>query len=422
MSQTPDRLRHSLGSQIAVQALRLVISIGLSGWLARYLGPTSLGKLSYALALVGLVAPLGNLGVPGSLSALLCETPQLPGLTPTALLIELAGTAIIALTLLPVAFFSQDPIIAILIAIAVLGNLFSSVEVLEAELLVEQRGTLLARIGLFPLFANALLTSFAILLQAPLIIFGWLQMLQAMLRACCVGFVRSSRETLQQLSQVNAKAATALIKRGLPLVVAGLSVSFYMRSDQVMLQWLKGAEAVGQYSVAVKISETLYFLPMILSTTYFSRVGKAGSLQLANQELKRLYQYSWLLGIAMMLANIVIFPPMIPVLFGDSFEQAQLALCYSGPAAFAVSMGYASSCWLQLLKLEWIATARTGLGALVNVVLNFALIPKFGATGAAVATSISYLVATFAITLLLNKSSRRNTLLLLYPFALENPG
>ena len=33
-----------------------------------------------------------------------------------------------------------------------------------------------------------------------------------------------------------------------------------MKSDQVMLEWLKGSEDLGQYSVAVKLSESLYFL------------------------------------------------------------------------------------------------------------------------------------------------------------------
>jgi len=39
----------------------------------------------------------------------------------------------------------------------------------------------------------------------------------------------------------------------------------YMKSDQVMLEWLRGPEDVGQYSVAVRVAESLYFLPVVLS-------------------------------------------------------------------------------------------------------------------------------------------------------------
>jgi O-antigen/teichoic acid export membrane protein len=416
MANYPDRLRHSLGSQIAVLGLKLVISVGISGWMSRYLGPVNLGKLSYASALVGLLAPLGSLGVQGSLSALLCEQKPLPGLVLTAFLIELIGTVIIALVLLPVAFFSGDHMIATLIAIAVLGNLFSSVEVFETELLILQRGTLLARIGLLQTLTNALLTSGAILLQAPVLAFGWLQVAQSIVRAVFLGLLDPCRQSLHQFRQVCLPAAKQLIRRGLPLLIAGLSVSLYMKSDQVMLQWLKGSGAVGQYSVAVRMSETLYFLPMILANTYFSRIGKAISALATAQEVKKLYQYSWLLGFGMMLSNIMLLPFMVPILFGPQFHQAQQALALSGPAAFAVALGCASSSWLQLKKLEWVSTARTATGAAANVILNFALIPSFGAAGAAIATSISYFVATFAITMVVNKETRINTLLLLNPF------
>jgi O-antigen/teichoic acid export membrane protein len=416
MVDPPDRLRHSLGSQVAALSLKLVVSIGIGGWMSRYLGPNDLGKLSYASALVGLLAPLGSLGVQGSLSALLCQEKPAPGLVPTAFLIEIIGTLIIALVLLPVAFFSRDRVIATLISISILGNLFSSVEIFETELLILQRGTLLARIGLFQTLTNALLTSGAILLRAPLIGFAWLQVVQSALRALFLATLRPCRQSLKQFRQIYLSTAMQLIERGLPLLIAGLSVALYMKSDQVMLQWLKGSEAVGQYSVAARMSETLYFLPVILANTLFSRIGKATSVITTAMEVKRLYRHSWLLGFGMMFVNIGLLPFTIPIIFGSEFKPSQLTLALMGPAAFAVSTGCASSAWLQLRKQEWISTARTATGALINVMLNFTLIPTFGASGAAMATSISYLVATFALTMAFNKETRENTLLLLNPF------
>ena len=85
--------------------------------MARYLGPQSLGTLSYVAALVGMLGPLGNLGVKGSLSAMLCEEQSLPGLLGSALLIELAGTLVIALVLIPFAWSAKDPAIMGLIGL-----------------------------------------------------------------------------------------------------------------------------------------------------------------------------------------------------------------------------------------------------------------------------------------------------------------
>jgi O-antigen/teichoic acid export membrane protein len=416
MSDLPDRLRHSLGSQFSVQGLKLALTVGITGWMSRYLGPADFGKLSYATALAGIFAPFGSLGVQGSLAALLCHPSRLSGLVPTAFLIELLGTGVVALALLPFALSSQDSMVAALICIAVVGNLLNSAEVFETELLILQRGTLIARIGFFQILVSAFLSSGAILLKAPLLVFGWIQIAPLALRAYFLAALAPSGQIFQNLGQINRKAASKLITRGLPLLIAGLSVSLYMKSDQVMLQWMKGSDAVGQYSVAVKVAELFYFLPVMLSSTYFPRIARQQKAVSSNLELKRLYRFSWLLGAAIMLANIFILPLLIPFVFGPDFQEAKIVLAFSGPASFAVATGCASSSWLQIKNLEWISTLRTGFGAVANILLNIFLIPRFGPSGAAIATSASYILATFATTMIINKETRQNTLLLLYPF------
>lgn len=417
MAELTDRLSHSLLSQVSVQALKLLVSIGIGGWTARYLGPANLGKLSYVAALVGVLAPLGSLGVQGSLSTLLCQQPRLPGLVSTALLIELAGTVVIASALLPFALSTKDPLIAALIMIAVVGNLFNSAEVFETELLNRQRGTVLARLGLLQTIAVAFLSATALLLQAPLLAFGWLQVVQSMLRAWLLGSVLRGRYFLADFRAACIPTALVLIKRGLPLLMGGLSVSLYMKGDMVMLQWLEGPSAVGQYSVAVRVAESLYFLPVMLASTYIPRIGN-GNLNIAkNLELQQLYLLAWLLGMGMVGMTILILPLFIPLVFGPDYHQAQVALAISGPAAFAVSTGCASSVWLQLNNLEWISTARVVVGCIINIALNLILIPRLGTAGASLATSISYLLATFGVMMLYSRATRRNSISLLFaPF------
>ena len=183
----------------------------------------------------------------------------------------------------------------------------------------------------------------------------------------------------------------------------------------VMLQWLKGSSAVGQYAVAVKVFESLYFLPVILANTYMPRVGKGDMDFAKNPELRQLYKLAWLLGIGMMLVSVFVLPFAIPIVFGPNYQQAQQVVALAGPAAFAVATGCASSCWLQLNNLEWISTARTAVGAVSNIALNLLLIPRFGPGGAAVATNISYIASVFLFMMIYNTETRRNTVSLLLP-------
>ncbi len=55
--------------------------------------------------------------------------------------------------------------------------------------------------------------------------------------------------------------ATGMIRDAWPLLLAGVSVSIYMRIDQVMLGKLAGLDAVGAYGAAAKVSEIWYFVP-----------------------------------------------------------------------------------------------------------------------------------------------------------------
>ena len=383
--------------------------------MTRYLGPQKFGSLSYVAALVGLLGPLGNLGVKGSLSALLCEERPLPGLLGSALIIELIGTLVIAVVLIPFVWTADDAVIVGLIVLAVLGNLLSSSEVFEVELLNREQGTQLARVGMIQTIAGAVFSVLALLVQAPLIVFGCLPVLQAVIRGWLLVVAVQAQTLLPLLKQATWKTSVALIQRGWPLLLAGLSVMLYMKSDQVMLEWLRGPEDVGQYSVAVRVAESLYFIPVVLANTFVPKIAQRSSDFASNPDLRQLYRSAWLLGIGMMVTSMLLLPPFIPVVFGNEFQPAKAALIWLGPAAFAVSTGCANDSWLNIQGFQKLIAQRSFIGAVTNVALNIVLIPRLGFVGAAFATSVSQLVSVYAIGLF-RKEISSNLSKLAFPF------
>ena len=412
---TPDRLRHSLLSQGGAQVFKLVVAIGIGGWMARYLGPQNLGTLSYVAALVGLLGPLGNLGVKGSLSAMLCEEQPLPGLLGSALLIELAGTLVISLVLIPFAWSARDPVIVGLIGLGVVGNLLSSSEVFEVELLNRQRGTQVARASTVQTIFGAVFSVLALLVQAPLLVFGGLPVLQAAIRGWSLAVAAQAAKPLQLLKQASWKTSCALIQRGWPLLLAGLSVMLYMKSDQLMLEWLRGSEDVGQYSVAVRVAESLYFLPVVLSGTFLTRIGRGQGEFHTDPALRQLYRTAWFLGVGMTVTSMVLLPPLIPLVFGDQFLPAKSALIWLGPASFAVATGCASGAWLNTQGHQKIIAQRSIIGALVNIFFNLLLIPRMGFIGAAFATSVSQFASVYLVGVF-QRGVSKNLTFLAFPF------
>lgn len=413
-----DRLRHSLLSQGAAKLFSLLVAIGIGGWTARYLGPQQLGTLTYAAALVGLLGPLGNLGVKGSLSALLCEKNPLPGLLGSALLIEIIGTIVIAILLIPFAFYADNTTLFGLLLFGILGNLMRSSEIFEIEILNRGQGTKLARIGTIQTTFGAIFSSIFIILQSPLIFFGALPAIKETIKSLLLITSAKAINLVLLLQQANWKTCLALIKRGWPLILSGLSIVIYMKSDQIMLEWIKGSADLGQYSVAVKLSESLYFLPVLLSRTFLPRIGRGSGIFEKDINLRQLYRLAWVSGIGMSLTSIFLLPLVIPIVYGDKFIPATAALICLGPAAFSVSTGCASAAWLNTKGFQNIIAVRTALGAFTNITLNLLLIPFLGLIGAALATSISQFVSVFALGLF-RKETSKNLKNLLFPFCIS---
>ena len=413
-----DRLRKSLLSQIGSKLFSLAVAIGIGGWTARYLGPSALGTLSYVGAMVGMLGPLGNLGVKGSLSAMLCDNPPLPGLLGTALFIELVGTALVALVLVPVALLAKDPLTPALLGLAVLANLFNSAEVFEAELFNRHRGSLVGMADFTQTLIGAVASSAALLLQAPLLLFGALPAFQSLFRSCSLYRAVGAMSLLSLLASAHWTAARQLIQRGWPLMMSGFAIMIYMKSDLLMLQWLRSSEEVGQYSVAVRVAESLYFLPMVLSQTYLPRLSLKTSplnAKIDSAVWHQLCQLSCLLGLAMAVGTLIPLAKLLPLVFGEKFRNSVVALQLLSPAAIAVSAGCVSGVVLNLQDCRRVLAFRTAIGAAVNIILNAVLIPHYGIAGAAAATTLSQFVAAYALGLLLNET-RQIHIILFWPW------
>jgi len=76
----------------------------------------------------------------------------------------------------------------------------------------------------------------------------------------------------------------------------------------------------------------------------------------------------------------------------------------------------ASSQYLIAEDYAKISFYRTFIGAIVNIVLNIIMIPKYGINGAAVATLVSYFVSVFSIVLI--PKTCKNSILILKSLSL----
>ncbi|WP_232288180.1 polysaccharide biosynthesis C-terminal domain-containing protein [Nodularia spumigena] len=170
-----------------------------------------------------------------------------------------------------------------------------------------------------------------------------------------------------------------------------------MKIDQIMLGEMVDASAVGLYSAATRISEVWYFIPMAITSSVAPAIyaAKEVSEELYYQKIKKLIRVLVLISIVVAVPMSFLSERIITMLFGNSYAAAGSILAIHIWASLFVSMGVATGVWFISEGLTHEAFQRNLIGAATNILLNLFLIPAYAGVGAAIATVISYGIASF---------------------------
>jgi O-antigen/teichoic acid export membrane protein len=203
----------------------------------------------------------------------------------------------------------------------------------------------------------------------------------------------------------SSEIAKVLIKDCWPMVVSGLFVIIYMKIDQVMIKEMLNAEALGIYSVAVKLSEAWYFIPTVIATGLFPWVleAKAASKEIYMNIIKKLFILMNVVSFGAGVFAYLFSYQIIELLFGREYLESAAVLTLHIWGGVFISLGIIRSKWIVIENLQYLIVYFISIGMIVNVILNFILIPQYGIYGAAVATLVSQFIGTMVAPLFFRK-------------------
>lgn len=384
--------------------VRVLLSFALMALIARYLGPRGFGALSYIFSIVGLLSPLTSFGLDVITLRRLVSDPADEGRTlGTAMTIRGAGAtmALAAAIGFIFAFGGPDGVTLGLAAFAALVLPFQSTAALDTYLKAKEKMTWIAAPKMVVRGIMAVATIGVVVGGGTLSSFVALRVLQAALIAlAAVGAyaVVSGRIRLT----VDAAQIRSMLGEGMPLFLSSIAIIVYMRIDQVMLGQLASGEALGQYSVAVSVSECVFFIPMVLQAVFYPSLVRAWTTasETWHDELQHYYDVAALTMLALTLAVTGFATVGVTPLLGSSYKSAIPMIWILALSIPFVGLGVARTTYLTIQGWLWSAPLAAVLGTLVNVGLNFYLIPAWGGSGAAVATVVSYWLAAHGTCLL----------------------
>jgi O-antigen/teichoic acid export membrane protein len=181
-----------------------------------------------------------------------------------------------------------------------------------------------------------------------------------------------------------------------PLALTGLFVAFYSYIDSVILGYWGMITETGWYNAAYKIIFVTLIPAGLISGSFYPVLSKF--FKESKEKLQKIWSYQLeimiLLALPLMVGGMVLAPKIIyflyPLDFTPSILAFQILIITAGLIFLNRPFSDVMIACNQQKKTFWI----TLFGALVNIILNLILIPKYSLYGAAWATVITYILVS----------------------------
>ncbi|MDC3212131.1 flippase [Pseudoalteromonas distincta] len=375
--------------------------------LARIAGPDAFGQYAYILSIASLFLPLCIMGLNNIVTKYIVKNPSNAHYyLKSALVVRLSG-AILSLVLglmLVLVLNSQHSKLIILL---ILLQSFSVFYVIEFYFLAKQQVTILLKIRTFTLIALNIVKCIVILNGSSLNLLITLQGLEYVLIGGSYVFVYIHGKHHNLIKRNTSKRSyLALAQKGKWLLFSGIAATIYLKIDQIMLANLLDTHAVAYYAAASKLSEVWYVFPVLIANAFTAQLShlKSNSDLKYHTLLQQLIATLTVTALLLSIATYFIAPTLISLIYGDQYSSSATILSIHIFASIFIFQRAILSKWLIIERLYKYSLVSSLCGAVTNIVLNALLIPKYAGVGAAWATVISYMVASYGFLFLQTKT------------------
>jgi len=411
------------GWMFADRILRMVTGLLVGIWVTRYLGPERFGMLSYSLAFVALFSPLVSLGLEDIVVRNIVRDPACKD--------EALGTAFVLKLIGGIASFGiaigsivvlhrGDSHLQWLVGIIAAGNLFQAFSVIESwfNSLVQAKFAVIAKTAAF--FLCSVTKIVLITHGASLTAFAWVSTIEIAMGSIGLIVVYAFKGGSLLNWRASLKSSVKLLSDSWPLALSIAAMTIYERIDQVMLGEMVGSEEVGIYSVSVRLAEFWIFIPAAIHWSVFPSIVKSRSIndELFYSQMQKFYNLMALLGYAVAVPMTFLAQWLVVLLYGKEFSKAGLILAVLIWAAFFTNLEVARSSYLATMNWTKVYFVTVMLGAILNIALNYVLIPRYGGLGAAISSLIAYWFAVHGSCFLFKPLRRTGSMMtraMLYP-------
>ncbi|MBQ9743135.1 MAG: flippase [Ruminococcus sp.] len=367
---------------------------------ARYLGPSNYGLINYAASFASFALPVVRLGLDATLVRELVKDSDGEG--------EIMGTSIVMCLVSSVLCYggvvgfvtvanAGDTTVLIVCMLYNVMLFFAAIEMIQYWYQYKLLSKYYSLVGLV---AYVIVSVYRIFLLVTDKSVYWFAVTNAfdvaiIVVSLVVIYLRMGAGRLR----FSFSRARDLFSRSKHYILAMLMISIIQNTDHIMLTNMVGEKENGFYSAAITSAAVVQFVyyaiidsfrPMILSK-------KEENEELYKLNMSRLYSVIIYLAFLQSVVFILFAKPIITILYGAQYAESIRVLRVLMMYYVFSLMGVVRNVWILAEQKQKYLLGINLSGALFNVVLNFFLIPYFGACGAAFASLMTQFFMNFLL-------------------------
>lgn len=410
------------GWLIIGKVIQMIINFLVSIFTARYLGPGNYGLINYAGAYVAFFTSLCTLGINSIIIKDFVDNPEEQGKAiGTTIGLRAISSFLSAITIVAIIAIvdkgeTTTLIVAALCSTQLIFHVFDTInywfqsryesKVTAISTLIAFTVTALYKVVLLLLHKDVIWFAFATSLDY--ICLGILLM---------ISYTRASGPKLS-FSWIKGKA---LLGSSYHYILSGMMVAIYGHTDRLMLKQMLDETAVGYYSLAASVNTMWVFvLQAIIDSVYptIMQLYKSNNTKGFERKNRQLYAIVIYTSIFVAVMFILFGEWAIGLIYGDAYLPAATPLKVITWYTIFSYLGVARNAWIVCNNNQKYLKYMYLTAAVVNIIINYFMIPIWGASGAAAASLITQVMTSIILPCFI-KDMRPNVQLMIDAFLLR---
>jgi O-antigen/teichoic acid export membrane protein len=182
-----------------------------------------------------------------------------------------------------------------------------------------------------------------------------------------------------------------ILKYGINSHLSNVVTFLNYKADIYIISLFLSPSAVGVYLISTQISERFWLVSNSISTVLFPTLSHSNKIESRNIT-KIVFSISLILTSLIVLLSLIPLFYLIPILFGEEFKDSYYLLLFLFPGIISIACSRVISNYIASIGKPELNFYNSLIVLILNIIFNVIFINLFGLVGAALATSLTYMI------------------------------